>query len=70
MSDERFYNETVYNDSYYFEREQELIRESNLELDYEESIRGPEIAKNELLFSQSQNSPSQTPVIDYSLDVF
>jgi len=34
--DERFYEETVYNEQYYLEREQELIRESNLEIEIEE----------------------------------
>ena len=34
--DERFYEETVYNEEYYLEREQELIRQSNLELELEE----------------------------------
>jgi hypothetical protein len=34
--DERFYEETVYNEEYYIEREQELIRQSNLELELEE----------------------------------
>jgi hypothetical protein len=39
--DERFYEETVYNEEYYLEREQELIRQSNLELEEleEKSIR-------------------------------
>jgi hypothetical protein len=41
--DEQFYNKTVYNEDYYIERDQELIRESNLELELErlenESIR-------------------------------
>jgi len=34
--DERFYEETVYNDEYYIERERELIRQSNLEIELEE----------------------------------
>jgi len=34
--DERFYEETVYNEEYYIERERELIRQSNLELELEE----------------------------------
>ncbi len=33
--DERFYNQTVYNEDYYIEREQEMIRESNIELELE-----------------------------------
>ena len=41
--DEQFYNNTVYNEDYYIEQEQEMIRESNLELELErlenESIR-------------------------------
>jgi len=34
--DEGFYEETVYNEEYYIERERELIRQSNLELELEE----------------------------------
>jgi hypothetical protein len=34
--DERFYEETVYNEEYYIEQDLELIRQSNLELDLEE----------------------------------
>ena len=34
--DERFYEETAYNEEYYIDREQELIRQSNLELELEE----------------------------------
>jgi hypothetical protein len=34
--DERFYEETVYNEEYYTEQEQELIRQSNLDLELEE----------------------------------
>jgi len=34
--DERFYEETVYNEEYYIDRERELIRQSNLELELEE----------------------------------
>ena len=33
--DERFYEETVYNEEYYIERERELIRQSNLDLELE-----------------------------------
>jgi len=33
--DERFYEETVYNEEYYIERERELIRQSNLEIELE-----------------------------------
>ncbi len=33
--DERFYEETVYNEEHYIEQEQELIRQSNLELELE-----------------------------------
>jgi len=31
--DKRFYEETVYSEEYYIERERELIRQSNLELE-------------------------------------
>jgi hypothetical protein len=34
--DERFYEETAYNEEYYIERERELIRQSNLDLELEE----------------------------------
>jgi hypothetical protein len=34
--DERFFEETVYNEEYYIERERELIRQSNLDLELEE----------------------------------
>jgi hypothetical protein len=34
--DERFFEETVYNGEYYIERELELIRQSNLDLELEE----------------------------------
>jgi hypothetical protein len=34
--DERFYEGTVYNEEYYIEQERESIRQSNLELEFEE----------------------------------
>jgi hypothetical protein len=34
--DERFYEETSYNEEYYIERERELVRQSNLDLELEE----------------------------------
>ena len=34
--DERFYEETVYNEEYYIEQERGLIRQSNLNLELEE----------------------------------
>jgi hypothetical protein len=34
--DERFYKETAYNEAYYIEQEQDLIRQSNLDLELEE----------------------------------
>ena len=34
--DEKFYEETVYNEERYIERERELIRQSNLDLELEE----------------------------------
>jgi len=34
--DERFYEETAYNEEYYIDRERELIRQSNLGLELEE----------------------------------
>jgi len=38
--DERFYEETAYNEEYYIERELELIRQSNLDLELEELEEG------------------------------
>jgi hypothetical protein len=42
--DEQFYRETVYNEDYYIKQEKEIIRQSDLELEFEkledESIRG------------------------------
>ena len=35
-ADERFYEETVYNEEYYIDRERELIGQSNLDLDLDE----------------------------------
>ena len=34
--DKQFYEETVYNEEYYIERERELIRQSNLDLELED----------------------------------
>ncbi|MCI0392583.1 MAG: hypothetical protein MOB07_27945 [Acidobacteria bacterium] len=34
--DERFYEETVYNEEHYIEQEREMIRQSNLDLELEE----------------------------------
>jgi hypothetical protein len=34
--DERFFEETAYNEEYYIERERELIRQSSLDLELEE----------------------------------
>jgi hypothetical protein len=34
--DDRFFEETAYNEEYYMERERELIRQSNLDLELEE----------------------------------
>ena len=38
--DKRFYEESAYNEEYYIERERELIRQSNLELELEELEEG------------------------------
>ena len=38
--DDRFYEETVYNEEYYIERERELIKQSNLDLELEELEEG------------------------------
>jgi hypothetical protein len=34
--DEKFYEESIYNEEYYMERERELIRQSNLEIELDE----------------------------------
>ena len=38
--DQQFYEDTVYNEEYYIERERELIRQSNLDLELEELEEG------------------------------
>ena len=49
--DERFYEETAYNEEYYIERELELIKQSNLDLELEELEEGHirEIREEDLL---------------------
>jgi hypothetical protein len=49
--DECFYEETAYNEEYYIEQERELIRQSNLELEFEEIEEGHiwEIGEEDLL---------------------
>ena len=49
--DERFYEEAAYNDEYYLERELELIRQSNLDLELEELEERPvrEMREEDLL---------------------
>jgi hypothetical protein len=39
--DERFYEETLYNEEYYIDQELELIRQSNLELELDELEERP-----------------------------
>ena len=53
--DERFYEETVYNEQYYLEREQELIRESNLEIETEE-LDGNNIRDRDLAVKRARYS--------------
>jgi hypothetical protein len=63
--DEKFYRETVYNEDYYIEQEQEMIRQSNLELELEsledENIR--EMREEGLLrptlVKPGQNNPEE-----------
>jgi hypothetical protein len=71
--DERFYEETVYNEEYYIERERELIRQSNLDLELEEleerqiqemreeGLLRPVLIKPEVTVQVQPNSQSPTP---------
>ena len=71
--DERFYEETVYNEEYYIERERELIRQSNLDLELEEleerqiqemreeGLLRPVLNKPEVTVQVQPNSQSPTP---------
>jgi hypothetical protein len=68
--DERFYEQTAYNESYYLEREQELIRESNLELDLEDLEGGRTQDTSGEEWTSQPSSPKYSPGIDYSLEVF
>jgi hypothetical protein len=69
-ADESFYEQTVYNEGYYIEREQELIRQSNFELEFE-GLEGSYIQEivEEVLPSHA-SSPRYSPQVDYSLEVF
>jgi len=58
--DERFYEETVYNEDYYIEQERELIRQSNIELEIEE------IEEREI--REMREEGSQWPVLIKPLD--
>lgn len=71
--DERFYEETVYNEEYYIERELELIRQSNLDLELEEleerqiqemreeGLLRPVLIKPEVTVQVQPNSQSPAP---------
>ena len=71
--DERFYEETVYNEEYYIERERELIRQSNLDLELEEleerqtqemreeGLLRPVLIKPEVTVQAQPNSQSPAP---------
>jgi hypothetical protein len=71
--DERFYEETVYNEEYYIERERELIRQSNLDLELEEleerqiqemreeGLLRPVLIKPEVTVQVQPNSQSPAP---------
>jgi hypothetical protein len=69
-ADESFYEQTAYNEGYYIEREQELIRQSNFELEFE-GLEGSYIQEivEEVLPSHA-SSPRYSPQVDYSLEVF
>ncbi len=62
--DERFYKDTAYNEEYYIEEERNLIRESDLELDYEFEDAG------EILHQRAKGEMPGSLHIDYPLDVF
>ena len=71
--DERFYEETVYNEECYIERERELIRQSNLDLELEEleerqiqemreeGLLRPVLIKPEVTVQVQPNSQSPAP---------
>ena len=71
--DERFYEGTVYNEEYYIERERELIRQSNLDLELEEleerhiqemreeGLLRPVLIKPEVTVQIQPNSQSPAP---------
>jgi hypothetical protein len=71
--DERFYEETVYNEEYYIDRELELIRQSNLDLELEEleerqiqemreeGLLRPVLIKPEVTVQVQPNSQSPAP---------
>lgn len=62
--DKRFYKNTAYNEAYYIERENDLIRQSNLELDHDF-----EDAEETLQQEVKARMPESLD-IDYSLEVF
>lgn len=75
--DERFYEETVYNEEYYIEQERESIRQSNLDLELEEleerhvremreeDLRRPVLIKPGESKSEAENeSPLDQPEIE------
>jgi len=61
--DEKFYEETVYNEEYYIEREHELIRQSNLDLELEEGyireMREESLPRPALIKSGESDSKSE-----------
>jgi hypothetical protein len=73
--DEKFYSETVYNEDYYIEQEQKMIRQSNLELELErleeENIREmwEEGVLRPILVNPGDNKPEDNlPVAESSSD--
>ncbi len=66
--DEQFYKDTAYNEDYYIEKEQEMIRQSNLELELarleDESLlemREEGLLKPTLVKSNENNSETNPP---------
>ena len=74
-NDEKFYKETVYNEDYYEEQEQEMIRQSNLELELDSledesmrELREEGLLRPTLVKPNENNSETNPPVPPNSSD--
>ncbi|MCI0392153.1 MAG: hypothetical protein MOB07_25765 [Acidobacteria bacterium] len=72
--DERFYEKTAYNEGYYIEREQESIRESNFEIEFEDlegnyirEMREEGLLRPAPVKSEEQKAESQPETVDPSV---